>query len=111
MADEVDWRLSQQEPWMYGAELWLMRFAHPSAEWDHEHCSLCWAKVTEPVDDGSLGEGYVHGERGSVNSVEERTSRKAGLRIVEAPTDEHWICSSCFMEFAEHFGWNALLAE
>jgi hypothetical protein len=44
---EDDWRLTREEAWMHGAELRFREYEAPSDDWDHEHCSLCWAKFAE----------------------------------------------------------------
>jgi hypothetical protein len=107
---EEDWRLTREEEWMYGAELRLMRFTKPSDDWDHEHCSLCWTTFMEQPDEESVADGFVHGynRADAPAPLGERTTRVPGMRIVKAPTDEHWVCRECFNDFRQRFGWTAL---
>ncbi|MGZ8688173.1 MAG: hypothetical protein ACXWZP_07070 [Gaiellaceae bacterium] len=95
---------------MHGAELERRPFTAPTADWDHEHCILCQATFLEPPYEG-LHEGLVHGYDRSreMAPVEERTTAlESGGRMVESPIEEHWICETCFADFAERFSWSAV---
>ena len=112
MAGEQDWRLeTHEEPWMYGAQLRWARYLPPSADWDHDHCALCFAKFMDTDGDDVLREGYVaqpYGPTTQIAPVEERTWYVDGHRIVAAPDKDQWICPTCFSDFEEHFGWKAM---
>lgn len=91
---------------MHAAELQWSRFVPPTEDWDHEHCSLCWKEFAAHPGDETTDEGYVYG-RGDVvpATLEERTTHLEGMRFVEAPTNERWICSECFNDFEARFHW------
>jgi hypothetical protein len=80
MAQE-DWRLTNQERYLQGVALYRRRYVKPRPEWDHDHCSFCWAKFMEEDRPGVLHEGYV------------------------TENNYHWICEKCFNDFAERFKW------
>jgi hypothetical protein len=108
----LDWRLeTREEEWMRRATLERRIFTAPAPDWDHEHCALCWEKFAEPPQDG-LREGYVHGYTNRsrrVQPVEGMTSfSQTGSRAVRSPTDEAWICETCFSDFRDYFGWSAV---
>src|SRR4051812_9045773 len=50
-------RLSQLRH-MEGSTFRLVRYKAPSLEWDHDHCSACWAKFAEYDDPDIEHEGY-----------------------------------------------------
>jgi hypothetical protein len=86
---EPDWRLTNQEKYLKGAGLAWARYRAPSETWAHDHCAFCWAKFMEPgagVAD-TLSEGYT-------TTVE----HEHGARC-------HWICGTCFDDFAARFEW------
>ena len=93
---------------MHGARLRWTRYRAPTADWDHDHCALCWATFTDREGVEGLREGYLFRPDDSgptVLSEQERTTFRDGLRIVEAPTNGEWICATCFTDFKGHFGW------
>ncbi|MFN8037186.1 MAG: hypothetical protein U0V73_14760 [Acidimicrobiia bacterium] len=82
-AGDDDWRLTNQEAYLRGRRLRWSTYVGPRPDWDHDHCEFCWAKfAAADVDDEVMGEGYV-------NDDDER----------------HWICSECFEDFHDRFGW------
>jgi hypothetical protein len=107
-----DWRLDNAEKRLYGATLEQRRFSAPTPDWDHEHCRLCWAKFAEWEADDVLNEGYVLDFERSAefNSEDERTTSfpEEGVRMVGSPTEETWICGTCFEDFKDHFQWSAI---
>jgi hypothetical protein len=111
MAEELDWRLEMaEEPWMYDAKFRWARFHAPSPDWDHEHCVLCGQKFADADSDDVLREGYLaqpSGAGSEVESEEARTTYTDDLRIVAAPTDDVWVCPTCFRDFQERFRWSA----
>ena len=81
MAQNDDWRLTNQGKYLLGATLQFRRYVAPSSTWDHDHCEFCWRKFTERTLADTLQEGY-------------------------ATTDtRHWICSICFADFKDRFNW------
>ena len=110
MVEEEDYRLEDEEDWMYGAKLERWPFTAPTPDWDHEHCVLCWAKFMEPphtdVEHGGLVWGYDRSPEPT--PLEERSVRHGEGMIVGAPGDEKWICEECFGDFEQRFGWSAV---
>lgn len=99
---------------MYGATLQRRRFTVPTPDWDHEHCVLCQHTFMEPPHEGVLHEGLVREYDRSREMVplEERTADYPEApggsgRIVKAPTQEQWICETCFEDFKPRFRWSA----
>ena len=78
-----DWRLTNQENYLRGAEFRKSRYVAPRAEWDHDHCEFCWTKLVENAQghDDILDEGYCTLD---------------GYR---------WVCPICFEDFRQQFGW------
>lgn len=91
MPDSDDWRLQGQERYLQGVSLRFKRYVTLDENWDHDHCSFCWAKfmdeqnVNAPSD--SLHEGY------------------ATLASEKRGEDYYWICETCFNDFKEQFHW------
>ena len=74
-ANKDDWRLSFGAEHLRGATVTWKAWTQPSPDWDHDHCTFCWAKFAAAAD--CLHEGY-------------------------ATSDEHnWICQACFNDFRE----------
>jgi hypothetical protein len=103
-----DWRLeTNEESWMHGARLRRTRFEPLTDDWDHEHCRLCTATIVAGVE-GALLEGYLHREAplpAELPSEDKRTTYVERGRIVGAPSDDRWICPTCFADFEGYFGW------
>lgn len=71
-----DWRLTNQENYLFKKKLKKGKF-HPYREgWEHEHCAFC----SERIDD----------------STQEAYSTEDGY---------HWICADCFADFFDVFEW------
>jgi hypothetical protein len=106
MRTSDDWRLCFEADWMYGAQLHFRGYKAPSDEWDHDHCSLCWAKFTEDERPDTHSEGYVLEDDcpDLMPPREEKAARRARA-VVVSPTCDEWICRTCFDDFREHFGW------
>lgn len=77
--DMDDWRLTGQEDWLKGVKLLFKPYQRYSATWDHDHCEFCYAKFS--LRPGDLSEGYTTEDQ------------------------YRWICSPCFNDFRESFGW------
>lgn len=86
MIEKDDWRLRGQEDYLQDVPLYFIPFQPISRKWDHEHCEFCWAKFY--LHEECLQEGYcTKAENGS------------GAR---------WICSECYEDFKEMFGWKLM---
>jgi hypothetical protein len=83
MDDDSDWRLTNQADYLTGVELRRQTYRRPphNPDWDHDHCSFCWAKFAVEDRPEVLHEGYC-------------------------TLDEYnWVCTGCFADFREMFGW------
>jgi hypothetical protein len=86
VVDRSDWRLTGQERYLQGATL-IRRAYRPYArnpDWDHDHCSFCWATFSVEDHRGAQQRGYA------------------------TPDDYHWVCETCFNDFKEMFEWKIL---
>lgn len=86
VADESDWRLTNQDTYLTGVELQRRRYRRPPSNpsWDHDHCAFCWAKFMVEDHADVLHEGYC-------------------------TLDEYyWVCDECFADFRERFGWRVV---
>jgi hypothetical protein len=85
MVEDNDWRITNQAKYLHGVTVQYRCYQKPNAEWDHEHCSFCWAKFMDEADlhaqPDALHEGYL-------------------------TEDNHWICTTCFNDFREQFDWH-----
>ncbi len=82
--EQDDWRLTGQEKYLKGVILIHQKYRQnpDNPEWDHDHCSFCWATFMVGGESGSLEEGY---------STED---------------EYYWVCPQCFEDFKEAFGWS-----
>ncbi len=89
-----DWRLTNQEAYLKGAALARRPYTARGEGWDHDHCEFCWATLMDADaperDPDALSEGYA--------------------TTAEHPrgADYHWVCPSCFDDFAAMFGWRVV---
>ena len=81
-ADTSDWRLQGQERYLKGVKLTFKNYQQYSPNWDHDHCSFCWATFSEY--EGDLHEGYCTLDH------------------------YHWVCSECFEDFKDMFCWQVV---
>jgi hypothetical protein len=95
-AGEDDWRLTDQESWLHGAELIWKRYRARSETWEHEHCVFCWAKFMDP----DFSETHRHhiAEHPDVLTKGYTTTASHAQGA-----DYHCICKPCFEDFAERF--------
>ena len=84
MAEDDDWRLMGQERYLHGSILTRRQYRPPpqNPNWNHDHCSFCWAKFMVEDFPNVLHEGYC------------------------TEDEYYWICQQCFADFSERFGWN-----
>jgi len=73
-----DWRLTNQEEYLYQAKLKKVTF-QKSKHSDHEHCEFCMEKFGE--NEGTLRSGYC------------------------TLDNYRWICEKCFHDFKDLFEW------
>lgn len=85
MVDSSDWRLTGKDTYLKGVPLIRRRYRRyaKNPQWDHDHCSFCWATFMEGDDPEVLHEGYA------------------------TMDDYYWICPTCFSDFHEMFEWSA----
>jgi hypothetical protein len=76
-----DWRLQGQDQYLHGAVLEWTRWTRPRPDWDHDHCTFCWAKFMDTDDPTVFHDGYATLDR------------------------KHWICRNCYVDFNETFAW------
>ena len=77
--DRDDWRFQGQDKYLTNAKLWFKQYKKPTKNWDHDHCSFCWATFSEYPED--LHYGYC---------TEDKT---------------YWICQKCYNDFQKLFKW------
>ncbi len=85
MADvRVDWRLQGQERYLSGVPLFRRAYRQNATNpgWDHDHCEFCSAKFSLDPNEEALREGYATAD------------------------DYRWVCTQCFGDFKDHFGWS-----
>jgi len=82
MAATDDWRLTSQAEYLTGVTLVRKKWVRPKPDWDHDHCSFCWAKFADFEGPEFLREGYT------------------------TTDDYYWICPECFADFRELFKWH-----
>jgi len=80
-----EWRLSGQERYLQGATMHRRPYFLWRPDWDHDHCSFCWASFElpgRPLEPNEFDEGWT--------------------------TDDeyHWVCPACFSDFQERFEWS-----
>ena len=88
-----DWRLTGQERYLQGVTLRRKPYYRRNESWDHDHCEFCWAEFDVNPECEALREGYA----------------VAGYTVNgrQFPDDYCWICSRCYEDFKDQFGWNA----
>lgn len=83
-----DWRLQGQEKYLLRRALKWSVWTPYREGWDHDHCSFCWAKISDrPFDE--------HDEH-------------VQLSAAWVTTDDNysWICPTCFDDFRQRFEWS-----
>lgn len=75
-ADNQDWRDRGQGKYFAGVVFTLQTYQPPSAQWDHEHCEYCFAKITA---DSTIADSH---------------------QVAYASADKRWwVCETCFADF------------
>lgn len=75
-----DWRRQGQELYLKGVKLLARVYRPYRLDWEHDHCEFCGEKFS--CHEGDCKVGY---------------STEDGY---------HWICSQCFSDFRDEFGWD-----
>jgi hypothetical protein len=81
MREPNDWRLTNQERYLKGAELSWRKYHPANSDNDHDHCEFCQAKFMVKDEPDALREGY------------------------STPDGYRWICRACFNDFLDLFAW------
>jgi hypothetical protein len=93
----------RQHPDLVGAALVWREYERPSESWDHDHCALCWATVTDIPDPApdDLPAAYT-------DDVDRPASPPlSDHSLVSAPSGtKTWICPVCSEAFQPVFGWS-----
>jgi hypothetical protein len=76
-----DWRLFNQEIFLKDQKLIYKKF-EVKPDWDHEHCSFCWQRISP--QHGDEPEGYC------------------------TEDESRWICKKCFEDFKASFNWTVI---
>jgi uncharacterized protein with PIN domain len=81
MPDKDDWRRQGQERYLKGVTLSFKQYTSQRADWDHDHCEFCGAKLMETSNDETLTEGYA------------------------TDNNYRWVCQQCFDDFESEYKW------
>jgi len=94
-----DWRRMRQEKFLPSGTTWVRkRYRARSETWEHEHCEFCAAKFMDP-DHSDQHRRVV------ANDPEILTEGFTTTDQHEKGAEYHWVCASCFADFAEELGW------
>jgi len=86
MNPDLQWRM--ETGWyLKGATLRKAKWRKRNADWDHDHCSCCWAKFAEWDGPEILHEGYTTTEQ-----------HPPGVGY-------HWVCEQCFDDLRSEMQW------
>ena len=86
MESERDWRVDNCEQ-IRGVKLRRKKYSAPSKDWDHDHCTACFAKFADFDGRQILHEGYA-------------TTAES-----EWGEDYHLVCPTCFAELRDVMNW------
>jgi hypothetical protein len=94
-----DWRRRGQEH-LRDVRLTWKRYQALSAQWEHEHCALCWHKFLDP--------NYAETHRQALQDEPDKHSAGGYTNLGDEEGQipgKWWICGRCFEDFAAEFGW------
>lgn len=96
MSADDDWRLGGQERYLQGATLHWAAWHRPASNpnWDHDHCSFCWARFIEAGDPNLAADDLTEGYTTTADH--------------EHGDGYHWVCQPCFRDFVERFQWRVV---
>lgn len=89
MVPENDWRLLNAKL-LIGQKFRWKHYTKPRPDWDHDHCTGCWAKFAEFEGHKILREGY------------------AVTGACEKGADYEWVCAACFEALKDQLGWSVV---
>ena len=107
--DSTDWRFDNIQH-LQGATFRLAKYRAPSADWDHDHCSGCWAKFADFDGTDILNEGYVAAcpDKGTPEPEFVSRYQDRGMACTSQPTVKgallDWVCPDCFEAFRQELG-------
>ena len=84
-----DWRLQGQERYLSNAMLFWRLWHQSRPNWDHDHCSACYAKFAEFDGPEIQHEGY------------------ASCDDYRLGAGYEWVCRKCFDDLKDDLGWTA----
>jgi hypothetical protein len=93
MMEKDDGRVQNQADWLAGIVLTYGRFRQTTEDDDHKHCEFCWAKFLDP-------------EYRAVRSYD--TPQDVLTEGYHTLDGYRWICSRCYEDFREMFGWKTV---
>ena len=108
-ADSADWRFDRMK-WLEGRTFRLLEYQAPTIDWDHDHCSGCWAKFADFDGPHILHKGYVYAEPYKEGPEPEIITqcKEKGMRCIPQPAvngfELHWVCPQCFEDFRDLLG-------
>ena len=86
-----DWRIDLLNTCKHlkGVGLRFKAWRAPRPGWDHDHCSVCTAKIRDKADlaQGEYPDGY------------------ATCADFKRGADHDWVCVECFHDFKDRMGW------
>ncbi len=92
-----DWRRMGQEKYLAGAQLTWKNYQALSAQWEHEHCTLCQRKFLDPH--------YSEASRAAL-AEQPDANRSAGYTTLadgKLKNGQLWVCEECFADFRDEF--------
>jgi len=105
----ADWRYDNVKH-LQGALFRHAKYEPPAIDWDHDHCTGCWAKFGEFDGTDILHAGYVSARPHEPTPEPEfiTQARKQGKRPISQPVLDgfilQWLCPRCFDDFRGALG-------
>lgn len=73
---------------------------HPYSDtWTHDHCEFCWATFMDPT---FSAQHRTHVEENPGHQTEGYATTDEAPRGAEY----NWVCSTCWDDFADEYGWS-----
>ena len=88
--EENNEKLAARLHYLLGSSFTRTPYRKLSDEWEHEHCQVCWEKISEIKGEGILHEAY------------------ASTATEKWRAEFHWICSECYEKHREHMLWTVV---
>jgi hypothetical protein len=101
----------RDHPDLLGVDLVWRQYLPPSADWDHDHCELCWAKVRaasdfSPAEGASDVYSAAYTDDVAQNQAASRATEAGRLLLGQPAGRRRWICSTCADAYRHVFGWH-----